>query len=105
MFCVHAKCEQITSTGAEFYPSCAYVNDVFRTVLFLVHYNSLHFQVEAFMLERVDAVACAMKGKMDNAVEYMIETFHGNSAMLFVAPRPAKEGSLIPARLVVPRHT
>jgi hypothetical protein len=62
-------------------------------ILHIVHYNSLHF--EALLPERAEAVACAIKGRVDNAKEYLTETFEGDSSILLVAPHPDKEGSFL----------
>jgi hypothetical protein len=64
-----------------------------RPVLHIIHYNALHF--EALDPFEVDAVECAIKGRVDDAAEYMIENFAGGMVPLFVASHPLERGQML----------
>jgi len=61
-------------------------------ILHVVHYNSMHF--EALSCAEADRVECAIKGRVDDAVEYMIEADY-NLVSLFVARHPAVDGRML----------
>ena len=56
--------------------------------LHIVHYNALHF--EALAPLDCDAVARAIRGRVDNALEYMTSNSNEDLVPLYVAPHPAK---------------
>jgi hypothetical protein len=61
--------------------------------LHIVHYNALHF--EALAPLDGDAVARAIRGRVDNAAEYMTCNAHDVLVSLFVAPHPTKAGFML----------
>jgi len=62
-------------------------------ILHIAHYNSIHF--EALTPVQGDAVARAIKGRVDNAVEYITSNYRDEIVPLLVAPHPAKAGSML----------
>jgi hypothetical protein len=61
-----------------------------RPILHIIHYNALHF--EALNPFEENAVECAIRGRVDDAKEYMIENPRGDIASLFTAPHPVERG-------------
>jgi hypothetical protein len=61
--------------------------------LHIVHYNALHF--EALAPLDGDAVARAIRGRVDNAVEYITSNRNEEFVPLIVAPHPTKAGFML----------
>lgn len=61
-------------------------------ILHVIHYNRQHF--EALNPFEDAAVACAIKGRVDNATQYLVD-IDDRLVELFVAPHPAVEGQTL----------